>query len=286
MTMHKTQKFFYQDACFNIHHTVSENAEDPSFHLHIHNLYEIYCFLQGEGLFTVGGSTYKLESGMILFLRPGDAHSIQITKDKPYERICLHFDSAYFRENAAMSALVQRFDAETGRFGNCFLIQDTASYPLQLLKAMVNPEIRAQKEQLLALESNLPALLYGLSTYASYEANAENASSDRLVQQIIRYIDENLANDWSLDMLAAELYRDKAYLSRRFKSVVGTSIWDYTIQKRIIAAQRNIYRTGSVTEAFKLSGFKDYSTFFRNYQKVTGVSPSDDMKKYEEHRLI
>ncbi|MGN1121028.1 MAG: helix-turn-helix domain-containing protein, partial [Eubacteriales bacterium] len=86
--------------------------------------------------------------------------------------------------------------------------------------------------------------------------------------------------EWTLDQLAERLYRDKAYLNRRFKNVVGTSIWDYTIQKRINNAQRTLYRNGSIQEAFKASGFHDYSTFFRNYTKIAGITPSDDLRRH------
>ena len=79
-----------------------------------------------------------------------------------------------------------------------------------------------------------------------------------------------------------------AYLNRRFKTVVGTSIWNYTIQKRIVNAQRSLYATGSISSAFQASGFSDYSTFYRNYNRIIGISPSDDLKnrKSDKERLL
>ena len=66
--------FNYADSNFIVHHTVSENFEDPYTRLHMHTMYELYCFLDGEGVFTVEGNIYKLESGMLLLIRPGEAH--------------------------------------------------------------------------------------------------------------------------------------------------------------------------------------------------------------------
>ena len=37
--------FNYADSNFIVHHTVSENFEDPYTRLHMHTMYELYCFL-------------------------------------------------------------------------------------------------------------------------------------------------------------------------------------------------------------------------------------------------
>lgn len=273
--------FRYQDAYFNIHHTVSEYFEDPYTKLHLHNMYELYCFLDGEGVFTVEGNSYNLESGTIIFMRPGEAHSVKFASNKRYDRIAIHFSGAYFKNNSVMTELLKSFDAREAGIGNCFLCNDATEYHLKLLREMTNPKIWNNNEVcLLALEANLPALLYSLSNNYSHNISVEMTYSDRLVRQIIRYIDENLTTEWTLDQLAERLYRDKAYLNRRFKNVVGTSIWDYTIQKRINNAQRTLYRNGSIQEAFKASGFHDYSTFFRNYTKIAGITPSDDLRRH------
>ena len=283
----REQLFYYQDSDFNVHHTVSENFEDPYTKLHLHTLYEVYCFLDGAGVFTVEGNTYTLESGTILFLRPGEAHSVKIEPSLRYERIALHFPSSCFKDNAAMCELLQSFDTHEAGIGNCFFCNDETEYHLKLLREMTNPRWQSRRGVCrLALETNLPALLYSLSNNYSRNISVDMLSSDRLVRRIIRFIDENLASEWTLEQLAERLYRDKATLNRRFKNVVGTSIWDYTIQKRVIHAQRNLYRLGSIPEAFKQSGFRDYSTFFRNYTKITGVTPSEDIRRHKAEQSV
>ena len=91
--------FSYQDAYFNIHHTISENSEPPYAKLHLHNMYELYCFIDGSGTFTVEGTTYPLESGTIILMRPGEAHSVKIDSSKRYERKAVHFDPGFFAVN-------------------------------------------------------------------------------------------------------------------------------------------------------------------------------------------
>ena len=117
----------------------------------------------------------------------------------------------------------------------------------------------------------------------SKASNFYNETEDDLVKQIIRYIDRHLSEDISLDVIESEFYRDKAYLGRRFKAVMGCSIWEYIMRKRIFSAREQLYLTHSVSDAFSVSGFGDYSAFYRKYKKYIGCSPTEDLKKFAEN---
>ncbi len=280
--------FNYADSNFIVHHTVSENFEDPYTRLHMHTMYELYCFLDGEGVFTVEGNIYKLERGMLLLIRPGEAHSAKIVSTSRYERIAVHFTPS-FLENDCIREMLHAFETSKNSSNHCFFCNDESAYPFKLLHEITNPKLISDHNACkLALLTNLPALLYSLSENCSHNVSVDGTSHDRLVRQILRFIDSHLSSEWSLDELAEHLYRDKAYLNRRFKTVVGTSIWNYTIQKRIVNAQRSLYATGSISSAFQASGFSDYSTFYRNYNRIIGISPSDDLKnrKSDKERLL
>ena len=275
----RIQLFSYRDEFFNVHHSVSENYEDPYTKLHMHSMYEIYYFIDGKGEFHVSGNTYKLEPGMIIVMLPGEAHSMTVYTDKQYERVSIHFDQNYFEGINIIDTILNSFSKRKYEYGNCYLEVNANSIITNLISEMTNPALKDSNEKMLALVSNLPALLYHLSIKITQNTSVTGASRDNLVWQTIKYIDENLYKNWTLDDLAAKLYRDKAYLNRRFKKIIGTGIWDYTIRKRIIGIKQRIHSFSSVNEAFKSSGFGDYSTFFRNYVKVTGNNPSDDIKQ-------
>ena len=115
---------------------------------------------------------------------------------------------------------------------------------------------------------------------ASKASNFYDETEDDLIKQIIRYIDRHLSEDISLDIIENEFYRDKAYLGRRFKSVMGCSIWGYIMRKRIFSAREQLYLTQSVSDAFTVSGFGDYSAFYRKYKRYVGCSPSEDLKRF------
>ena len=92
--MDKTLLFSYRDEQLNFHHTVTPTP-DPNnfpFRLHSHHMHEIYYFAGGDADFTVEGTTYHLEKGMLLLSKSGQMHHLSI-KDRsiPYERIVLMF---------------------------------------------------------------------------------------------------------------------------------------------------------------------------------------------------
>lgn len=97
---------------------------------------------------------------------------------------------------------------------------------------------------------------------------------DPKVQQIIEYINSHLAEDLSIDMLADVAFMSKYYLMRKFKAETGYSIHQYITSKRLLLAKELLNTTDTaITDICFQCGFKDYSSFFREFQKNFKVSP-------------
>ena len=97
---------------------------------------------------------------------------------------------------------------------------------------------------------------------------------DRTVMEAIKYIDENIDGDLSIEIIAAHLHVSPSYLSHLFKKNMLTPVHRYILNKRLILANKKILSsTPSVTAAIEC-GFSDYSNFYVQYKKRFGVSPS------------
>ena len=142
---------------------------------------------------------------------------------------------------------------------------------------MIKPT-HSTEDKRAAIKSNLLAALSYLRQSDAGGAPDVLPDSDGIVGEIAAYINAHLSEEWTLSDLQSELHRNKDYLNRRFKEAMGSSIWEYTIHKRIISARQDIVEGYPIEEVFEKSGFGDYSTFYRRYRSVTGVSPSDDAK--------
>ena len=96
---------------------------------------------------------------------------------------------------------------------------------------------------------------------------------EELGARVIRYINENIDKNVSLDRLARRFFVSKYHLCRIFHKQTGASIFTYYNTKRMALAQQMINSGESATAVALRLGFRDYSTFYRTFRKQTGHSP-------------
>lgn len=270
--------FSYREDGLHLHRTLTNkpSVDDFSFQSHSHNMYEIYLFLSGDADFAVEGRVFPLERGVLVFTLCGQTHNLLLKSgDIPYERAAILFSD---------KILPVGFDELLGQAskGGYIIKLDEAGvqWVLESISVLKNAlEYGLNMREQIA---SLVTLLLSKITSESKDNTVLDETEDDLIKQIIRYIDRHLSEELSLDSIEKALYRDKAYLGRRFKEVMGCSIWEYIMRKRIFSARQQLYLTKSVSDAFSSSGFGDYSTFYRRYKKYVGISPSEDLKKFTE----
>ncbi|MBR4072405.1 MAG: helix-turn-helix transcriptional regulator, partial [Clostridia bacterium] len=96
--------------------------------------------------------------------------------------------------------------------------------------------------------------------------------------RLIDYINRNLYEDITLEDISKKVHLSVSQMNRNFKKLTGSTVHNYIISKRLIAAQIMINEGKSAAEACHLSGFKDYSSFFRIYKKRFGTAPTSVSK--------
>ena len=96
-------------------------------------------------------------------------------------------------------------------------------------------------------------------------------------------IEENLSMEISRDELAAAVFLNPDYLTRRFKQETGMSISDYVIEKRLSLAKNLLRKTDmSIVEIAERSGFSYSSYFVRLFKKKTGITPQQYREQQAE----
>ncbi len=271
----------YEDRDLYFHHTrtVHPDPEHSSFRLQLHDRYELYYFLTGEGSFLVEGHAYPLESGMVLILRSGEAHSLHIRPSRPYERMTLLFSPKVLDGIGTPPDLLSPYRDRPLGVGNAFPPGSFASsFVRSCMENMILPE-GDPAEKRLSILSNLPPALFELRK-AFIGPRSPSPEGAGLVGEIAQFINLHLSEDWDLTTLESHLHRNRDYLNRKFREAMGSSIWEYTIHKRISVAKEKIREGMSPEKAFEASGFQDYSTFYRRYKAITGKSPSEDCRDH------
>ena len=99
--------------------------------------------------------------------------------------------------------------------------------------------------------------------------------NEPLGARVIKYLNENISSQISLDELAKIFYVSKYYLCRAFRAYNGISIVGYLNGKRAMMAKEMIENGETAANAAFRVGFGDYSSFYRAYRKALGHSPKE-----------
>ena len=96
----------------------------------------------------------------------------------------------------------------------------------------------------------------------------EKDKHNPFITDLVKYIDENIQNKITLDVLADHFHFSKSYISSEFKKQMKTPVIHYIKTKKIIAAHQYILQGMNKTKVAEMFGFDEYSTFYRAYLKI------------------
>ena len=98
---------------------------------------------------------------------------------------------------------------------------------------------------------------------------------ERVITLITRYLQEHLAQDVSLSVLAEEFHLNAQYISQLFKNEIGVGFLAYLTSIRMEKAKKLLVSTSlSVAEVAEQSGYGDYRVFTKVFKKTEGITPS------------
>lgn len=249
-------------------HTVTPKPTQRDFFMHTHRFFEFYYFMSGKGVFHIEGTAYPLKVGDILIMNSTESHYVDIDPSAPYERMVVHFDKSFVTAIEGGDTLLEAFEKRAPGENN--LIRKSA-FDSELYKLLINNILTDVKNKV-QTETNFYALLCEISK--AHAKGNDDVTENTLTNQIIRYILQNLENEFTLDDICREFYVTKQHLCRLFKSSVGSSVWNYVTVKRLLRAKELIDKGFPPTQVYTKCGFSDYSCFYRAYKKFYGTSPS------------
>lgn len=256
------------------HHHREVMPTPSAFSRHCHDGYELICIIEGHGRFIVEGAAYDVRPGTVLFFRPNEYHYVDIRPGEPYERQVFHFT----RESvdSGVGIFLDKLDARPFGDGNCYAEGDLPREFPALLRGFDAVEKLPEEEQAVFCRTRLSDLVVMLATS---DARSGNPISERLGGRVVRYLNEHIDTNETLDDLAKRFLVSKFYLCRSFKEHNGISIHGYLTRKRVMIAKSKIEDGISAANAAQEVGFGDYSAFFRAYRRIVGRSPRKNVRK-------
>lgn len=253
---------------------------------HYHDYYQVCFVVSGELQHIQQNQSVRLTAGDAFLVPPGFVHALHFEHTRS-EIYSLAFEWDLFSPNFPQT--------EIGRFLNGIQEGDPKSIGMRLrtildknqrrhLQNILDCLIWQQEKKapdFLSAAPNLVtcALQLLAQSYYSQPQNAPHAPAARdtgTVEQCLEYIDTHFRQELSLDGLCKQFGLSRSVFCAAFPQLSGLPLRQYIAKKRITEAQMLIrsQRALSLSQVAALVGYQDDTTFYRNFLKVAGVTPS------------
>ena len=238
--------------------------------LHKHEFWETFFVLSGSGWHEVNGQKYPLEPGMLLLIRPRDAHAIHTD-----DTASLCFVNLAFRTSVWTSFLeLAQLEARLQGWQNAQLpplIRLTGKDSVQaesLFRASIHESLNAGSRVFL-----MNIWSYLIDWFLRPPDTRKPHAPPWLGQMIVSLEDQE-ALRLGLPAQLEQLGLSASHVSRTFKSFVGQSPVEYITQKRLERALLLLTQSEEkiLDVAFEC-GFENLSYFYRCFKSFYKCSP-------------
>ena len=246
---------------------------------HAHDYYEFYFFLEGNVSIQIENEQLPLTCGDVILIPPNVRHRVVIHNlTIPYRRFVFWISQEYCNHLLELSpdyVYMMQYVQTSKKY---LFHNDRIAF--NIIQSKVIRLIEEMKSDRFGRHSQIPLCVDDLILHLNrvvYEQNhpLEFEEERSLYQNLCIYIEEHLDEELSLECLAREFYVSKYHIAHIFKENIGMSIHQYIIKKRLAVCRDAILGHTSISEAYLMCGFKDYSSFFRAFKKEYGMSPKE-----------
>ena len=263
----------YVNGILKCSHNITQNPKSEDFQMHAHDVYELYVFLGGDAQYFVEGSVYDLSPKDIMIMRQGETHKLQVKGNTDYERISIHFSPMVVYDCIGETVL-NPFNSRPLGLMNLYSLKDfETDHYLSCINTIKNC-INENKDNTYII-APLISLLVEISK--AYDNKSQNKVKLKrsLAVEMVDFINKNLFEKLNLQIIADNFFISSSQANRVFKKQVGSSIWEYVVIKRLMAAKDMIAKGESASTAAEKCGFSDYSSFWRAYKKQFNQNPKN-----------
>ncbi|MBM7541226.1 AraC family transcriptional regulator [Amphibacillus cookii] len=269
------QILHYSSRPFSFRHMVTESPSDIA--THIHDCYELFYFNSGDLTYYIEGQAYQLQKHDLIMTNPKELHRVVFNSKATYERKYIHFKpdyvSPYQTEHYNLLSYIEK-----RKLGHLNLIpaEKVLKHGIKQLwgrieRASMDP---TPEGQILMKTYFIQMLVTINKVLASYRNPlADHHKYDQKIVAILEFINQNLDEKITLNVLEQRFYVSKYYLCHIFKQTTGFTVIEYITYKRVMKASELLMSGMTALDVAHAVGFGDYSTFYKAFKKITGLSP-------------
>ena len=272
---------YYKNADSGIHiQKITDSAEAQK--THSHEYFQIYYVLQGSLVHITENTSSRLVKGDAFIVPPNCRHSIGEIKNAVF--YTLSFTKESIESDKRSLLLIFRFFKDLELDGNLQAKIPIKSDQLLLAESLLEKLNLEFYEKQIGYGDVVRSYLIVLLTILA-RAHFENApltipdaDTRGRIASCLEYIDSNLSDSLTLSDMAKWCAMSKSEFCKQFLLVSGTTFGTYLHRARIHRATKLIRENYNIGTLYSLCGYNDFSTFYRNFKKIMGCSPSQYQK--------
>lgn len=239
-------------------------------------LYEIFYLIKGKGQYMVDGKAQKLHSGCMVLTRQDEDRILMLDPEVESEYVTVEFRLSFLESIDKELKLLWPFVARV----NGICLYDEYQIPDHLSQMLCGIGLRESWDvyiQRVSFLIRIQQMLFDIYHIFLPLKNPELPKfAPDLVDRAVQRIHEYLFEEMNLETLAKSFFVSKSNLNYLFRKKYNCSVHAYILQQRLLAARGKIQNGMSASDACHHCGFKEYSTFYRQYKKYFGISPKEE----------
>jgi AraC-like DNA-binding protein len=244
--------------------------------LHHHDLYEILYVKSGKISYSIDELHYEFKDGDLVLISPTSLHRLDKVLSDKCERFILTFSQNY----------LNYFSGRNTDLGKAFKIaKERKKYAISFdnhEKKNIEKYLENMNELQFAKDYGADVMFNLRFMQTMLFINSKNDSqtnefvvdkSNKIIYEVVDYINENLSKKILIKDLASKLSLSESRLSHLFKEETGISILKFINKKRLMLSKEYIRNGEHLGNIHSLCGFQDNTSFFRAFKKEYGITP-------------
>lgn len=255
--------------------------------LHTHDFSELVIVQHGSGVHISPAGDYPIHTGDVFVLHGDQAHGYRDTAGLGLVNIlfCLDELAIPLLDIISLPGYHALFTLEP-----LFRKRDSFESRLRLTPEQLQQVSEIVQRMELEYESKLAGRKFAvvanfmllITNLCRDYSNLENSAAQPLLRlgRVIGHLQENYAEELTLDELASVACMSRRSLTREFKRAMNCTPIEYLLRLRIHHAIELLSNDSlSITEVAFRVGFQDSNYFTRQFRAITGANPREMRKK-------